>query len=131
MADSAFQRRLILAGCAAATIAAGLIWRFTIPGLPWFAWKYGGSALWATLVFFLIAFVAPRRDWRIILAAACLVSVGVEFSRLIDVGWLNAFRATLAGKLTLGAVFSLWNLPAYFVGAAAGAIVDIRWLRGR
>jgi hypothetical protein len=124
MAASAFQRRLILAGCAAVTIAAGLIWRFAIPGLPWFAWKYGGSALWATMVYFLIAFVIPRCDWRIILAAACAVSVGVEFSRLIDVDLLNPFRATLAGKLTLGAVFSLWNLPAYFAGAAAGAFLD-------
>ena len=131
MSESTFRRRLALAGCVAATIAAGLAWRFAIPGLPWFAWKYGGSALWATLVYFLITFLLPRCDWRIILAAACPVSIGVEFSRLIDVGWLNAFRATLAGKLTLGAVFSLWNLPAHFAGAAAGAIIDIRWLRGR
>ncbi|MGE3246179.1 MAG: DUF2809 domain-containing protein [Beijerinckiaceae bacterium] len=122
------RRRTLLAACAALTVAAGLTWRFAIPGLPWFAWKYGGSVLWASLVYFLLASLLPRSGWRVILAMACVTALGVEFSRLADVAWLNAFRGTLAGRLTIGAVFSLWNLPAYFAGAGLAALIDVRML---
>lgn len=116
------RRRLVFAGLAAATVAAGLVWRFAIPGLPWFAWKYGGSALWAMLLYCLIAF--PRvPPWRLLLAA-CIVATLVEFSRLYHAAWLDAFRATLAGRLTLGRIFSPWNLPAYYCGAVLGWWVD-------
>jgi len=83
------------------------------------------------LIYLLVAFVLARSGWVTVLLAACLVCTGVEFSRLLDFDWLNAFRDSLAGKLTIGAVFSLWNLPAYFAGCALAALSDERWIRAR
>ena len=119
---------MVLAVLIVATIALGLGWRFAIPGLPWFAWKYGGSLLWASLIYFLLAFCVPQapRVWLLI-AGAIIVTV-LEFFRLYHAPWLDAFRQTMPGKLTLGSVFSLWNIPAYYAGLIAAWLVDrITW----
>lgn len=129
MAGSVYNRRLALAGLAAATIAAGLAWRFAIPGLPWFAWKYGGSALWAVLIYWLIAFAAPRAQALSLLLAGVVIVTLVELSRLWHPEWLDTFRLTLAGKLILGKVFSWWNLPAYYAGLVAACLMDGYLLR--
>lgn len=105
-------------------VAVGLAWRFAPLGLPRFAWKYGGSALWAAAVYWSIAFAWPRmRASRLALCAAS-IAVIVEWSRLWRVAWLDAFRETLAGKLLLGKYFSLRNVVAYFVGIAICLLAD-------
>ncbi len=48
----------------------------------------------------------------------------VELSRLLHTPWLDAFRATTAGALLLGRVFSVWDLAAYVVGIAAAWGID-------
>jgi hypothetical protein len=50
------------------------------------------------------------------IAAAVAVAVAMEFSRLVHVSWLDAFRLTTAGAPLLGRIFSLWNLAAYVLG---------------
>jgi hypothetical protein len=37
---------------------------------------------------------------------------------------MDAFRLTLAGKLTLGRVFSGWDIAAYWVAIAAGMALE-------
>mgnify|MGYP002636023710 CR=1 FL=1 len=118
------NRRLRLAALATATIVAGLIWRFSLPGLPWFAWKYGGSLLWAAMVYFMIAVVMPKARWPMLLLIGFICVALVEYSPLYHAPWLEAFRLTLAGKLILGKVFSVWNLPAYWAGLIAAALLD-------
>ena len=107
-------------------IAAGLAIRALTPGedIPFFVWKYAGSALWATAVALAVAILTPRARLASRLAIAALIALAVEFSRLIDWPPLDAFRATLAGKLLLGRVFSLWNIVAYAAGIAFGAALD-------
>lgn len=63
--------------------------------------KYGGSLLWATMVFLLVGVLLPRLT-RTQLAAIAAVIV-IEFSRLVHSPWLDAFRLTTAGTLLLGA----------------------------
>lgn len=93
-------------------------------GLSAFIVKYGGSLLWATMVFFLVAMAAPARPrWNIALIAAA-IAVGVELFRLVHAPWLDAFRLTTAGALLLGRIFSLWNLLAYGVGILLAAALD-------
>jgi Protein of unknown function (DUF2809) len=120
-----------------AIIAAGLALRrfgFGV-GLPASIVKYGGSILWATMVFFLTSILAgtlagiarlPLPRWRIALISA-VIAVSVELFRLVHAPWLDAFRLTLAGALLLGRIFSPWNMIAYGVGIILGMLLD-RWV---
>jgi Protein of unknown function (DUF2809) len=93
-------------------------------GLPAVIVKYGGSVLWAAMVFFLVAISgASLPRWRIA-AIAVAIAVSVELFRLVHTPSLDAFRLTLAGALLLGRIFSLWNLLAYGVGIALGVAID-------
>ena len=92
-------------------------------GLPAFFVKYGGSMLWGTMLFFLVAMAAstlPRRSTGLI--SAC-IAICVELFRLVHNPWLDAFRLTTPGALLLGRIFSPWNLLAYAVG-----IILAMWL---
>jgi beta-N-acetylhexosaminidase len=110
----------------AVVIALGLSLRMVGPGLglPAGLVKYGGSILWATMVYLLVAIVGGDRPRRTIAAVAILIAIAVEASRLYHTPWLDAFRLTLPGALLLGRVFSLWNIVAYACGVALGAGVD-------
>jgi hypothetical protein len=98
-------------------------------GLPSALVKYGGSMLWGTMVFFLVAIAAPRQSrWRIALISA-LLAVCVELFRLVDTPWLD-FRLTTAGALLLGRVYSSWNMLAYAVGIMPGMVLDRMGMSG-
>jgi hypothetical protein len=124
---------LIRAALAAMVIACGLCLRwYGFPlGLPAFVVKYGGSLLWATMVFLLVGVVLPRLSRMQIAAIAVVIAVIVEFSRLVHTPWLDAFRLTAAGALLLGRIFSLWNLVAYLIGIVVGIWLDSRVARNR
>jgi hypothetical protein len=107
-------------------IACGLaLRRFGLGlGLPSIVVKYGGSILWGTMVFFLIAMLAPQRSrWRIA-ATSAVIAVGVELFRLVHTPWLDAFRLTVAGALLLGRIFSPWDMLAYVAGISVGILLD-------
>jgi hypothetical protein len=93
-------------------------------GLSPFIVKYGGSMLWATMIFLLVAIAASGQPrWRVALMSAA-IAVGVELFRLVHAPWLDAYRLTTAGGLLLGRIFSLWNLLAYGVGIVLGMWLD-------
>ena len=93
-------------------------------GLPSVLVKYGGSMLWGTMVFFLVAIAVPDRSrWRMALISA-LLAVCVELFRLVHTPWLDDFRLTTAGALLLGRVFSPWNMLAYGAGIVLGMQLD-------
>ncbi|AND93858.1 MULTISPECIES: DUF2809 domain-containing protein [Bradyrhizobium] len=117
---------LVRAGLALVVIACGLSLRwYGFPlGLPAFVVKYGGSLLWATMVFVLVGVLLPRLSRMQLAAIAAAIAVVVEFSRLVHTPWLDAFRLTTAGALLLGRMFSLWNLVAYAAGIAFGVWID-------
>ena len=93
-------------------------------GLPSVLVKYGGSMLWGTMVFFLVAIAAPGQSrWRVALISA-LLAVCVELFRLVHTPWLDDFRLTTWGALLLGRVYSPWNILAYGVGIMLGMILD-------
>ena len=117
---------LIRAALALVVIACGLSLRwYGFPlGLPAFVVKYGGSLLWATMVFLLVGLLLPRLPRSQLAVIAMAVAAVVEFSRLVHTPWLDAFRLTTAGALLLGRIFSLWNLAAYAVGIGLGIWLD-------
>ena len=107
-------------------IVCGLALRKFGPGLglPSVLVKYGGSMLWGTMVFFLVAIAAPGQSrWRVALISA-LLAVCVELFRLVHTPWLDDFRLTTLGALLLGRVFSPWNMLAYGVGIVLGMLLD-------
>lgn len=117
---------LIRAGLALAVIVCGLSLRwYGFPlGFPAFVVKYGGSLLWATMVFLLVGVCLSGLSRTQLAGIAMVIAIVVEFSRLVHTPWLDAFRLTTAGALLLGRIFSLWNLVAYAVGIAFGVWID-------
>lgn len=121
------RRSVLIRACLAlVVIACGLSLRwYGFPlGLPAFVVKYGGSLLWATMLFLLVGVLLPRLTRSQLAAIALMIAIVVEFSRLVHAPWLDAFRLTTAGALLLGRVFSLWNLVAYVVGIVLGVWLD-------
>ena len=117
---------LLRIGLCAAVIASGLALRgFGLDlGLPGVIVKYGGSILWATMVFFLVAIARPRWPRPNAAMASIVIAIGVELFRLIHTPWLDAFRLTLPGALLLGRIFSPWNMLAYGAGIILALMLD-------
>ena len=93
-------------------------------GLPAFIVKYGGSVLWGTMVYFLVAIAASHLSRRSIALISAVIAVAVELFRLVHTPALDAFRLTLAGALLLGRIFSPWDLLAYGVGIMLAVGLD-------
>jgi hypothetical protein len=93
-------------------------------GLPSSLVKYGGSGLWGTMVFFLVAITAHGHSRRNIWLISASIAIGVELFRLVHAPWLDAFRLTLPGALLLGRIFSPWNMLAYGFGIVLGMWLD-------
>lgn len=123
------HRRWIYVWVALATIAAGLAVRFAPLGLPWFVMKYGGSTLWAVMIYWVLRLIWPRQSPAVLALVAGVIATLVELSRLYHTVWLDAFRATLAGAVLLGRYFSMRNIVAYWLAIAAGALLDAIMLR--
>ena len=110
----------------AATLAAGLLLRFARLGLPLFVSKYGGSMLWALMIYWLVTTLLPRFSLARGAVLAGILAAAVELLKLYRTPSLDAFRLTLPGILLLGRFFSLWDIVAYWLAIALGAIIDSR-----
>jgi hypothetical protein len=118
------NRRLLCLVLAILTIAAGLLLRLVPLGLSLSIYKYGGSALWAVMVYWLVALAFPKLSPLKIAFLAALIAASVEFFRLYHTPALDSFRLTLAGRLLLGRFFSLREIVAYWLAIAFATIVD-------
>ena len=110
------------------TITGGLLIRFGPLGLPRFVVKYGGSALWALMIYWIGSTLFPR--WRVVAVAllAGSVATSVEFLKLYRAPWLDAFRITVPGLLLLGRFFSVRDILVYWLAMIPGALLD-RYIR--
>lgn len=113
-------------GLAIATILAGLVLRLMPLGLPHPLVKWGGSVLWAAMVYWILA--ALMLNARIVAVASVAGTIAglVELLRLYHSPGLDAFRLTRAGILLLGRVFSPWHFPVYWAAIAVAAWLDWR-----
>ena len=114
-----------------ATIAAGLTLRLVGLGLPDGIVKYGGSFLWALMIYWIVSTGRPRWPLIRIALVSGVVALSVELFKLYHAPALDAFRLTLPGRLLLGRVFSPWDLLAYAGAIGAGVVADrtIRTMR--
>jgi hypothetical protein len=113
------------AAAVAATIAAGLGSRAIASALPWWLAKNAGDALYATMVFFGIGFVAPRIRTSTAAAIALVFCAAIECSQAYHTPWLDAVRDTLPGHLVLGQGFHAFDLVCYAIGVALGATLEL------
>jgi hypothetical protein len=122
------RRRTVRVTIAILLIPAGIAWRMAPLHLPQFLFKYGGSVLWAAMVFWIVAALLPRQTPAKAALLAGLIAAAVELSRLHHAPMLDAFRLTLAGKLILGRVFAVSDIAAYWLAIAVAAAIDSRCL---
>jgi hypothetical protein len=128
MPPRSFTRSLMLA---LVTIAVGLIVRFAPLGLPQFVTKYGGSMLWALMIYWIISTLLGAARPAVAAIVSGLIATGIECIKLYHAPRLDAFRLTLAGIILLGRTFSLRDIAAYWIAIALGAWFDGSLLRGR
>lgn len=119
--------RLRFLGFAAGVILAGLVLRLVPWGLPLPAHHVGGGLLWGAMLYLLVAAGRPL-GWNraAVIVAAIAIACAVEMLRLYRDASLDAFRATVAGQLLLGRIFSPWNMLTYAGGILAAALATRR-----
>jgi hypothetical protein len=121
---SAWRSRRLYASALVLIIIAGLAIRHRGFGIPWPVAKYGGSTLWAAMVYGWVRLISPRQPMARSAALALAIAVMVEASRLYHAPWLDAFRVTTAGALLLGRFFSPFDMLAYALGVGLAALAD-------
>lgn len=118
------QRRILYAILILATLFAGLASRQYDELFPSWINIGLGDALWALLVFWVFAFLAPISKPRALFSFTLLFSFAVEASQLYQAPWINEIRATTLGALILGHGFLWTDLLAYTIGASFGGLMD-------
>ena len=116
---------LVSSALTGGTALAGLAVRFAPLGLPQSVVKYGGSMLWALMIYWVATTLLPR--WQVIVVAILsgAAATGVEFFKLYQSPAVNAFRLSVPGILLLGRIYSAWDILAYWVGIGIGASIDL------
>jgi hypothetical protein len=115
------------------TVAAGLGSRAYAAHLPWWLAKNAGDALYATMVFWGLGFLAPRATTARVATAAVAWCFAIELSQLYRAPWIDAVRATTPGRLVLGQGFHAFDLVCYVIGVglAVGLERMVRRVRAR
>ena|ERR1051326_2995225 len=119
------RRRSHLVVAIVVTVAAGLASREWSWLLRAWIGKYPGDALWAAMVYWVIAFLAPSAPVVRVAAYALAISYLDELSQLYQAPWINQIRATTMGHLLLGAAFSWLDLMAYTIGVGLCSVIEL------
>lgn len=109
----------------------GLVCRFVPIGLPQIIVKYGGSFLWAAMVYWSTAMLLPAARPLVLAFVAGVVATMVEYLKLLQTPGLNAFRDTFPGKVLLGRYFSYNDIAVYIAAIACAAWLDNGTVSGR
>ena len=114
------------------TVAAGLTMRLGLRGVEGTAGWTGpaGDALYAVLIYVLVAFCTPRARVGTVAAAAFGICAGIELFQLTGVPAALG-QAFPPARLVLGTGFLWSDLVLYGVGVAAVALVDAALRRRR
>lgn len=109
-----------------ATVIGGLTIRFIPLGLPALIVKYGGSMLWALMIYWIVSALLPSLRLLIVALISAALTTAVEFFKLHHSPAIDAFRLTIPGILLLGRVFSTWDILAYWLAILIGLLIDHR-----
>lgn len=114
------SRRILLAVVGVLLIAGGL---GVARGLDGAAAAFAGDALYAALLYVVVAFVVPRARAAVVAPIAFAVCAAVECFQLTGIPAALA-ETVPAAALVLGTTFQWTDLLAYALGAAAAGGVD-------
>jgi hypothetical protein len=91
--------------------------------------KYGGSALWAAMIYWVCSTLLP--SWPLLWSAMIsgILGTAIEFLKLYNPPWLDAFRSSLPGILLLGRIFNPWDIVVYWIAIALGVGLDFELRR--
>jgi hypothetical protein len=92
--------------------------------LPPDARDVAGDALWACMIAWGVAAIAPAAAVLVRGAIAFAICSAVEFSQLVHTPSLDALRATTLGGLVLGSGFDPRDFAAYAGGIAAAIALE-------
>jgi hypothetical protein len=106
------------------TIALGLATRRLPSAFPELIARFGGDALWATMMFWLAALVRRAAATKHLAFCALAICYAVEISQLYRAPWIDDLRSTGVGALVLGQGFLWTDLVSYAVGVAIAAALD-------
>jgi hypothetical protein len=107
-----------------ATVMAGLAVRMAPLGLPAVVVKYGGSMLWAVMIYWIVSAALARWRLPVVGLIAVAIATAVEFFKLYHSPAMDAFRLTLPGMILLGRYFSVRDIGAYWVAIGLAAWLD-------
>jgi len=113
------------------TLVAGLAIRFAPLGPSLFVVKYGGSTLWALMIYWIVSTLLPSTRLVVVALVAGILTTAVEFFKLYHLPTLDAFRLSLPGILLLGRFFSAWDIAAYWFAIMVGVLLDVGIRRPR
>ena len=86
------------------TVAVGLAVRMAPLTCLVVVVKYGGSTMWAVMIYWIVSTALPR--WRPAAASLSgLIATAVEFFKLYHSPAMDTFRMTLPGMILLGRFF--------------------------
>jgi len=111
-------------GLALGTVALGLAVHFRGDGLSPVVRDVLGDALWAMMVVWGIAALAPALALSRRATVAYAFCVLIELSQRYRAPWLDAIRETTVGHLVLGSDFDWRDLGAYAAGVLAAVLVE-------
>ena len=87
------------------------------------------DALWAMAIYLTVRLIFPSGGLARSAIAATAIAFGIEFLKLCHFEWLERFRSTWIGGLSIGRYFHAMDLLRCAAGIVAGVMVD-RWLPG-
>ncbi|MGA2897740.1 MAG: DUF2809 domain-containing protein [Acidobacteriaceae bacterium] len=106
------------------TVMVGLAVRMVPLGLPAVVVKYGGSMLWAVMIYWIVSTALPRWRLPVVALISGAIATAVEFFKLYHSPGMDAFRLTLPGIILLGRYFSVRDIVTYWVAISVAAWVD-------
>jgi hypothetical protein len=89
---------------------------------------YLGDAIWAAMIYVMMAFVFANKLPKQIAVFSLLFCYAIELSQLYQTPWINNIRNTTLGALVLGSGFLWSDLLAYALGIMVALVVELFWI---
>ena len=105
-------------------IPNGLASRKFARHLPEIINQYLGDALWALMIYLIVAFLFKNRSIKWVALYSILFCYMIEISQLYHVEWIDQIRNTWLGGLVLGFGFLWSDLLAYTIGVGLGVLAE-------
>jgi hypothetical protein len=86
---------------------------------------YLGDAIWAAMIYVMMAFVFANKLPKQIAVLSLLFCNAIELSQLYQAPWINAIRSNTLGALVLGSGFLWSDLLAYAIGILSATLLEM------